>query len=925
MPARRSPRTRRARERRRTAAGLVGLVATGALVAALAPSAVAGGPSAGPGAPGAAPAKAGDIYGNLWNILPPGSNGNVTTLDIAALSGTTATATSPAHFADQLEMYDALTRRDPGSISQADIDQLYKRADLTPATVVSTQSPKPGVSIQRDAFGVPFINGATFNDTEFGAGYAAVQDRMFLMDVLRHTGAARMAEFLGNTPGNVAMDQEQLRTAYYTPAEANAQVVKAAANARANGQKLLDGMDAFLAGINQAQHDLCPVVVAPTCPAEYSFLQKVPTDWTRADIVYIASLVGGIFGKGGGHEAQNAQWWQALKARFGKKQALKIYGDLREKNDPEAPTTSSKRAPYDGRAFDPDLPGVALPDPGGPTAPGTGATLRGSASVPADAKPGIDLPDGVHVDLSQLGAHAMSNALLVTGKKSATGKPLAVMGPQTGYYAPQLLVEQVLNGPGLQARGVAFAGTNLFVELGRGIDYAWSATSAGSDNIDTVVEKLCNTNGSKPDVRSTGYLVGHKCVAMQADVHTETTTPTLTAPAPATTYKFQVLRTGHGIVQERTTVDGVPVALVTQRSTYGHEVDSVLGFGEFNDPGFVHDAKSFQKAAGDIDYTFNWFYADSKDISYFSSGLLPKRSKKVEPDLPHWAGKKYDWRGWIPFRKHAKETNPKRGYLVSWNNKPAPRFSAADDNWSYGAVYRSLALEKRLQARIHGHQRIDLPGMVGVMAGGATADSRAAYTLKWLLKVIGKDPKTKVARALLKQWRKAGAPRADRDRNGSYEYQAAIALFDSWWEDGRSSVAYDTLAGRLGPLTHQLPQILDDHPRLGGGSSFNGVAWYGYVSKDLRSVLGKRVDGAYSMGYCGKGSLKACRTTLRASLAAAIARVLKEQGKSSVTELTYDKSEDYIRSTTGGVVGVRPIDWQNRPTFQQVISFFGHR
>ena len=156
----------------------------------------------------------------------------------------------------------------------------------------------------------------------------------------------------------------------------------------------------------------------------------------------------------------------------------------------------------------------------------------------------------------------------------------------------------------------------------------------------------------------------------------------------------------------------------------------MLGFGQLNDPGFVHDAKTFQKAASDIDYTFNWFYADRQDISYYSSGLLPKRSKKVEPDLPHWAGKKYDWKGWLSFKRHPRETNPKRGYLVSWNNKQAPDFSAADDNWSYGAVYRSLALEKRLIAKIKGKKKIDLPGMVGVMSGGATADSRAAYTLQ---------------------------------------------------------------------------------------------------------------------------------------------------------------------------------------------------
>ena len=85
---------------RRTLAGPVGLVAAGVLVAWLAPSAVAGDRS-GPGAAtGGAAERAGETYGNLWNILPPGSNGNVTTVDIAGLLGTTATPTNPAHFAD---------------------------------------------------------------------------------------------------------------------------------------------------------------------------------------------------------------------------------------------------------------------------------------------------------------------------------------------------------------------------------------------------------------------------------------------------------------------------------------------------------------------------------------------------------------------------------------------------------------------------------------------------------------------------------------------------------------------------------------------------------------------------------------------------------------------------------------------------------
>ncbi len=70
---------------------------------------------------------------------------------------------------------------------------------------------------------------------------------------------------------------------------------------------------------------------------------------------------------------------------------------------------------------------------------------------------------------------------------------------------------------------------------------------------------------------------------------------------------------------------------------------------------------------------------------------------------------------------------------------------------------------------------------------------------------------------------------------------------------------------------------------------------------------------------------KVCRTLLRSSLLRAVTRVMRKQGVTDPADLTYDKSEDYIRSVTAGVVGVRPIDWQNRPTFQQVVAFRKHR
>jgi acyl-homoserine lactone acylase PvdQ len=609
----------------------------------------------------------------------------------------------------------------------------------------------------------------------------------------------------------------------------------------------------------------------PECPVEYAALGSAPTDFTRADVVYIASLVGGIFGKGGGGEAANARWLRQLEAKYGRAQAIRVFEDLRERNDPEAPTTATTRFPYEGAAVDPTLPGVAMPDLEATTAPGTGADAGGSGvpvpvPLPQDS-PGFGVVDGPFgkIDLG-LRPHGMSNALLVDAEHSASGHPTVVFGPQTGYFTPQLLTEISLRGPGIAARGVSFTGTQLIVELGHGVDYAWSATSASGDLVDTVAERLCNVDGSTPTVESTAYLVGGVCTPFDEYVHTMTALPTAAGTAPPTVVNLQVQRTRHGIVQERTTVEGEPVALVLQRSTYGQELDSAVGFARVNDPDVVHDAASFARAFDGVDYTFNWFYVDDRDISYFKSGLLPVRAPGVSADLPRFGDAAYDWRGFLPLARKPQQTNPPQGYLTSWNNKQAPGFSAADNAWGYGPVYRSQLLDRRILQRIDDGQKITTVGLVDAMQDAATADLRAERLLPLLLDVVADDPAQAEAIALLRAWVRNGSNRVDRDRDGAYGDAAAIALFDEWWQgsDG-SAVAKEVLRGTLGGLVDALPQKIDDHPRLGLGSAWNGISWYGYVSKDLRQVLGRPVTGRYSRTYCGGGDPAVCRATLRSS------------------------------------------------------------
>ena len=71
-------------------------------------------------------------------------------------------------------------------------------------------------------------------------------------------------------------------------------------------------VDAYVAGVNQyireARTDPSKL------PAEYPALGKMPADWKATDTVAIASLIGGIFGKGGGGEAKAAQALLAARA-----------------------------------------------------------------------------------------------------------------------------------------------------------------------------------------------------------------------------------------------------------------------------------------------------------------------------------------------------------------------------------------------------------------------------------------------------------------------------------------------------------------------------------------------------------------------------------------------------------------------------------
>ncbi|MGH2652410.1 MAG: penicillin acylase family protein, partial [Actinomycetota bacterium] len=362
-------------------------------------------------------------------------------------------------------------------------------------------------------------------------------------------------------------------------------------------------------------------------------------------------------------------------------EARRIFDDLRFAEDPEAPVTADGRFPWNNDLGPVDPAAVARPD--------DAAEIL--ASIPARPNT-ITGPFGP----IQLGfPDGASNALLVGAKLSESGRPLAVFGPQTGYWSPEILMEIDMHGPGIHARGAAFPGLSLYVLLGRGDGYAWSAASAGGDQVDVYAVELCDPGGGEPALDSTSYVNGSgKCEAMEIRELSYVAKPSAGGVPDSSQAPGNILvelrseRTDYGLVRARGTIKGKPVAFTILRSSYGGEVDSALTYVEMLDPRRINGPRDFQRAFSRFSSTFNWFYVDGRHIAYQLGGYHPLRARGVDPDLPVWGQPQWRWRGLLSFRDTPKAANPAKGYITSWNNKQAHGFRANDRQWSYGPVYR---------------------------------------------------------------------------------------------------------------------------------------------------------------------------------------------------------------------------------------------
>jgi acyl-homoserine lactone acylase PvdQ len=894
--------------------------------------------------------------GQVFNIVPPGQNFG-------------------AHKLDQEAMYANLVKVAP-NLQAADISAFYKDAsfltDLSQAEKVETfPAPHDGTVIIRDKqFGVAHIFGKTRADTEFGSGFAAAEDRLFEMDVLRHVGRAQLSSFLGPSPGNIAMDCSVAAAAGYSEAELQQQVdsfaskhtdpITIAGHKTTEGKQVVEDTGAYVQGVNNY---IALTVTDPSkLPIEYSLLGIPLRQWKATDVTATATLFQAIFATGGGNEVDSALLYQSLVSSYptlqanGRTQGANIWADLRSQNDPQAQVSIETRFNYE------HVPSASQLDPASlamPTAPITDNHCNPphAAAAPQSSAAASAVDVSPLLGALRQGLPHSSNELIVDAAHSATGHPIAVFGPQTGYQVPNFLHEVDLHGPGLQARGVAFTGSEIYIQLGHGADYAWSATSAGADITDQRVERLCNPSPGPVDPNSQWYVFddgmggGPKCIHMFERTDTQ---PGLT---------IQIERTVHGPVVGRTsaidpaTGQPIPVAVSSQRSTFGDELGATPAFMEWNDPDIIHSATDFQRAAGKETGTFNWTYVDSRDVGYYMAGKLPVRNPHTNPNFPTWGTGQWEWQGFVPSDLSDADVHPRAstipardgivngtlsdGFFTNWNNKPAPGFSAADNNFAYGPVYRVQSLSDRVRAVLRkGRARpVDI---INAMEDAGTVDLDGAQlvgALSGALQGAVLTSKQQQVLQTLQQWAAdpfwgagvPGAHRRDRSATGSYEQGNAVAIMDQLYPRLAHAVFDPTLnAGQFNQLAGLNPITNPPGP---GGSAYDG-GWEGYLQRALRQAVDPDIAHRYSQNYCGQGSLGACQTALQTALQGAIDSLTATYGNADPTAWTCSRSNtgaqcnparDDIHFQAFGLAGAPAMPWVNRPTFQQVVQFPAHR
>jgi penicillin amidase len=444
------------------------------------------------------------------------------------------------------------------------------------------------VSLYTDQTGVPHIYAENETDLYFAQGYVTARLRLWQLEMTRRTAAGRLSEVFG--PRCLAGDQFQRSLGLSSLVQEKKKALSTDVERR---------LSAYVRGINArvAEHGPSP---------EYQEAGVEFEPWDAADVLLAIELRSTI----------NASWRADLvqlsvMARLPLLEAAKLFPFSRFS---------------DGEASE--------------TAPG-----------PLDAelcRSILTLTRSCEQALSMLGLDDIdtgSNAWVVSGRRSRSGKPILANDLHMGYVVPNPNFIVHLVAPGINVRGISFPGLPG-VASGHNAEIAWGTTALMADAQDVFLERL-SEDGSC-------YLVGGEW----RPLHRISESIAVRGREPVV---HSVEHTEHGALVAKS--KGWALALRTERMETPPGDPSCFALNT------ARDWTSFKRALENPALPpTDFVYADVEgNIGSKSTGLLPLR-RGGDGSLPLVGSEEETgWRGFLPFEELPEAINPASGYIVRAN------------------------------------------------------------------------------------------------------------------------------------------------------------------------------------------------------------------------------------------------------------------
>lgn len=545
------------------------------------------------------------------------------------------------------------------------------------------------VEILRDDYDEPHVYADSVYGLGYGNGYAQAGDRLFQMDAIRHVGYGDSASVLG--PGQIPSDV-QVKRDLYSREEIDRQWDEASDTIR-------EAIRGFTDGVNRRMVEMA---ATGNLPGEFAALGHAPEPWRPQDTVAAINYLIGFFGVSGGSELDNAKTLYRLRENLGSwEAAFEAYGDLNwlETTDDHYTSLTEGDVDVDGGETVPDswddLPEqqrrlLAAADPDAVEPWG----IEADVTLPDDVLAGRPTGQGV-----MEGFKWGSNAVIVSGELSESGEPLLGGGPQMGYFKPPIPYEIGIHGAGYDVTGIGVTGAPTIV-IGRtpgGEDadaMAWTITSGRDDMIDTVAVEL------DPEDRHRYRWEGewHRMETRHEEHVANPAAAALTGSTPKTRVVSQEVAY---VVEEGDTMPVVAwnpeanVAWCQRKTTRNDELPGAMMWAE---TAGADDLDEFEDTIREFPFTFNFHVvSDAGDIALYHTGKVPERAEGTDLRFPR-SSSGHAWLGTdVGLGLGTWARNPERGYVVNWNNGPAPDWRAGDGEQNWGSIHRVDQLDRILR------------------------------------------------------------------------------------------------------------------------------------------------------------------------------------------------------------------------------------